>query len=147
VQHDESLPAPAVSGPRSAPPANPVESQDAARQVDEAAAARPPPTQAVTPPSNEGAETAGDDHKMFLILQRAARRGNHDAQFALGRMYEHGKGVARDPVEAVAWFRRAAAGGNEQARRALARLRTEPANDEIGTTGLGARSLRERPTR
>jgi TPR repeat protein len=84
---------------------------------------------------------------MFLVLQRAARRGNHDAQFALGRMFENGDGVARNVVEAYAWYRRAAAGGNEQARQALARLRTELDNGEIGTAEPHTRNLRERPVR
>ena len=156
VQHDESVPAPTVvvhlSPPtapasRPAPPAKPVESQDAPLQNDAAVPESPLPTETVTPPSLEGREVADDEHKMFLLLQRAARRGNHDAQFAMGRMYEHGNGVARDPVEAVAWYRRAAAGGNEPARQALARLRTELGNDQIGTVELRKRNLRERPTR
>jgi len=154
VQHDESAPAvmaqpqaPTGLAPPPAPPGKPVESQDAPKPDAAVAPQNPLPTESVTPPSLEGREAAGDERKMYLVLQRAARLGNRDAQFALGRMYEHGNGVARDPVEAFAWYRRAAAGGNEQARQALARLRTELGNEEIGTAELRKRNLRERPAR
>jgi len=155
VQHDEAppapaamarMPAPAARASRPAPPQEPVESQDAPAQ-DAAVPENPPPAETVTPPSPAGREVANDERKMFLLLQRAARRGNHEAQFALGRMYENGDGVARDPVEAYAWYRRAALGGNEQARQALARLRTELDNGEIGTAELRKRNFRERPVR
>jgi len=157
VQHDEPVaaptlvvhvPAPAVPVSPPAPPGNPVESSpDAPKQDAAIAPENPLPTETVTPPSPEGREVAGDERKMFFVMQRAARRGNHDAQFALGRMFENGDGVARNVVEAYAWYRRAAAGGNEQARQALARLRTDLDNGEIGTAGLRTRNLRERPAR
>ncbi|MGE5240266.1 MAG: protein kinase domain-containing protein [Bacteroidota bacterium] len=155
VQHDESaavpvvvarMPAPTAPAPRLAPAEKPVESPDTPKQNDAAVPEDPLPTETATPLSNEGGEVTGDEHKMFLLLQRAARRGNHDAQLRLGRIYEHGNGVARDPVEAVAWYRRAAAGGNEPARQALARLRTGLGNEEIGTAEPRKRNLGERPT-
>ena len=151
VQHDASPPPAVVAQPpptapasRSVPPAQLSGSQDASQQDDAAVTENPPPAKTVTPPSPEGSGVANDERKMFLLLQRAARRGNHEAQFALGRLYENGDGVARDPVEAAAWYRRAAAGGDERARRALERLRTEPGDDR-GTTRFYTRNLREHP--
>jgi TPR repeat protein len=46
----------------------------------------------------------------------AAEQGNAPAQFELGRMYDHGEGVAKDPVEAVKWYRKAAEQGNASAQ-------------------------------
>ena len=40
-----------------------------------------------------------------------AEKGNSKAQFYLGVMYAHGKGVAQDDVEAVKWYRKAAEEG------------------------------------
>jgi len=55
-------------------------------------------------------------------LAPMAEQGDHDAQFALGRMLMHGWGVKRDPQAAVRWFTAAAEGGHERARRMLAAL-------------------------
>jgi hypothetical protein len=40
----------------------------------------------------------------------------------LGRMYERGRGVPADLEQAVAWYRKAAAAGDEKARENLKRL-------------------------
>lgn len=52
------------------------------------------------------------------------RSGDPEADYQLGRRYARGYGVPRDSLEAVAWFRRAAAAGHPEAQRTLARLRT-----------------------
>jgi hypothetical protein len=49
----------------------------------------------------------------------AAEHGVAEAQFNLGFIYEHGKGVPLDNVEAVSWYRLAAEQGHEAARRRL----------------------------
>lgn len=64
-----------------------------------------------------------DRRESLFLIQRAARHGNPRAQFALAEMYEQGRGVARDPVEAYAWYKRAAALGYEQAYQAIQRLK------------------------
>lgn len=46
--------------------------------------------------------------------------GNAGAQYHLGRMYSLGRGVSRDDRLALEWYRRAAAQGHADARRALA---------------------------
>lgn len=46
-------------------------------------------------------------------------RGYADAQFQLGRMYTIGRGVPRDKVKAIEWFRKAADQGHIDAQSAL----------------------------
>jgi hypothetical protein len=48
-----------------------------------------------------------------------AEQGRADDQFQLGYMYENGKGVARDDVQAVKWYRMAAEQGNAEAQFSL----------------------------
>ena len=52
------------------------------------------------------------------LFHTAAEQGNADAQFALGMMYTNGEGVLQNDAEAVRWYRRAAATGDENAREA-----------------------------
>ena len=52
--------------------------------------------------------------------RKAAKQGYNDAQYRLGRAYEHGSGVPRDVREAVKWYRKAAEQGNFGAQAALA---------------------------
>src|SRR6185436_10627465 len=55
-------------------------------------------------------------------LTAAAERGDPNAQFAVGVIYDTGNGVFQDPVEAVKWYRLAADKGhlNAQFRMGLA---------------------------
>jgi len=57
-----------------------------------------------------------------IPMKTLAEKGNADAQYRLGKMYFHGTGVPKDEHEAVKWFQKAAAQGNEYAREALRRL-------------------------
>ena len=50
-------------------------------------------------------------------------RDNAVAQYNLGVMYENGRGVRRDRVEAVRWYRLAAEQEYANAQKALDRLR------------------------
>lgn len=45
-------------------------------------------------------------------LRALAERGNAEAQFNLGQSYEHGRGMPKDYVEALRWYRRAAEQGD-----------------------------------
>jgi TPR repeat protein len=47
------------------------------------------------------------------------------AQFSLGLMYYHGKGVAQDYNEAARWYRIAAEGGHAKAKEALLSITTQ----------------------
>lgn len=49
-------------------------------------------------------------------VSSAAERGDPNAQFALGVIYDAGNGVFQDPVEAVKWFRQAADKGHLDAQ-------------------------------
>lgn len=67
--------------------------------------------------------------KGLFWLNRAAFKGNHFAQYALGRIYQKGFGnfesnhyIAKDSERAISLFYMAASGGNEQAKFALANL-------------------------
>lgn len=54
-----------------------------------------------------------DDKESVAIwwLTQAARRGVASAQYSLGYMYEHGRGVVKNPTIAVKWYKMAAAQG------------------------------------
>lgn len=43
----------------------------------------------------------------FEWCQRAAELGNHEAQWRLGQLYERGFGVAKDPAQAIYWYKKA----------------------------------------
>ena len=59
-------------------------------------------------------------------LRTAATQGDRRAQLLLGFMLLHGeqlyRGISADPVEAMAWFRKASAQGDEQAAWVVARI-------------------------
>ena len=50
-------------------------------------------------------------------LRARAEQGDAAAQNSLGVMYDQGRGVPQDDVEAVRWYRRAAAQGLASAKR------------------------------
>jgi uncharacterized protein len=58
-------------------------------------------------------------------LRRLALRGDAGAQVALGRLLRDGRGMARDPALAWAWFALAAAQGDAAGRDAQTALETE----------------------
>ena len=55
-------------------------------------------------------------------LEAAAERGDPEAEFTLGKAYDSGKGVPRDPKKAFEYYRRAAEQGNAKAQNNLAAL-------------------------
>jgi hypothetical protein len=65
---------------------------------------------------------AQDDGQAVAWWRRAADQGDTIPAFRIGAMYEAGRGVPRDLVQARAWYEKAAARGLAQARDALARL-------------------------
>ena len=52
-------------------------------------------------------------------LRQGAKQGNAEAQYALGRAYGEGQGVAEDDREAVKWYRKAAKQGHPEAQYGL----------------------------
>ena len=67
------------------------------------------PTESTTTLSLKARE---GDAKALAELRGRAEKGEADAQFNLGLMYDLGQGVAKDEVEAVKWFRKAADQGD-----------------------------------
>ena len=65
---------------------------------------------------------AGDYATALAILTPLAEAGDAEAQYRLGHMYEWGKGVEHDSVEAVYWWLRAAEAGHYTAQRKLGEL-------------------------
>jgi TPR repeat protein len=57
--------------------------------------------------------------KRFLAAEAKAEQGDADAQFLLGLRYYQGNGVAKDFVEAVKWYRKAAEQGHLFAQMSL----------------------------
>jgi TPR repeat protein len=52
-------------------------------------------------------EESGDLAGAASLTLQAAKLEEARAQFAIGRMLEHGRGIQRDDAEAVKWFTRA----------------------------------------
>lgn len=52
---------------------------------------------------------------VFDFQKKMADKGNTEAQFKVGEMYETGRGVKKDAGAAVEWFRKAAANGHQEA--------------------------------
>ena len=56
------------------------------------------------------------------LYRSLAEQGRASAQHFLGKMYENGEGVARNPVEAAKWYRLAAEQGHSGAQLYLGTL-------------------------
>ena len=69
----------------------------------------------------EGIEAVvkGDYVTALRELRPAAERGDAEAQYRLGRMYEFGRGVPVDKAQAMTWFRKSVAEGNDSAQLEL----------------------------
>jgi len=61
----------------------------------------------------------GDYSTAYNLLKPLAEQGYASAQFNLGLLYLHGKGLSQDYVEAAKWFRRAAEQGDADAQNNL----------------------------
>jgi uncharacterized protein len=61
----------------------------------------------------------GDYATAVRLWRPLAERGNPEAQFILGQMYNTGRGVSQDHAEAVKWYRRAAEQGDVLAQAVL----------------------------
>jgi uncharacterized protein len=64
----------------------------------------------------------GDYATALRFLAPLAEKGDAEAQFKLGTMYDNGEGVQQDYAEALKWYRLAADQGNAFAQFALAYL-------------------------
>ncbi len=64
-----------------------------------------------------------DYAKALGLWKTSAEKGNADAQYQLGRMYQLGQGVEQSDRVAKSWYRLAAAGGNNVAKSRLSRMK------------------------
>lgn len=72
--------------------------------------------------SRQGIEQKPRYYEAAKWLQKAAEAGHPKSQYLLGTLYERGRGVKQDSDLAVAWYKKAVAGGNMDAACPLARL-------------------------
>lgn len=77
---------------------------------------------AAEPQAGLQAFEAGRYEDAFQLLNPAAKDGDADAQYRIGWMYEHAKGVSRDYEAAADWYFKAAAQDNADAQCALGGL-------------------------
>jgi TPR repeat protein len=71
----------------------------------------------------DAAQALGDNKRARRILSALATKGNHEAQFRIGLLYEQGTAKhAPDIKKAVPWYRKAAAGGLIKATARLGHL-------------------------
>ncbi len=109
-------PAPAPAGPeRAAGVAEPRLPPRAASAVPPAATPEAPPA----PPRSAAAADSAAPRPAGATPGPPGTPTDARGQYELGRNYELGQGVGRDPVAAVRWFRRAADGGHVAAMTAL----------------------------
>lgn len=57
-----------------------------------------------------------DPEQAVKLLEKACEIGDPPAAALLGRAYDRGEGVAKDPAKARQWYEKAAAGGDHEAR-------------------------------
>jgi len=69
-------------------------------------------------------------------LRPWAEKGQVEAQYRLGTLYENGQGVAKNLEEAKKWYRNAAAQGHVRARRRLEALEGKSTRDGTETVAL-----------
>jgi TPR repeat protein len=62
------------------------------------------------------------------LTRRAALRGLPSAQLALSTLLDHGRGIGRDPVQAILWLKKAARAGNGSAANNIAIMYREDGN-------------------
>lgn len=86
----------------------------------------------------EGVEAwrAGDYAKAIAEWRGPAEAGEPDAQFNLGQAYKLGRGVPVDQVQAMSWYRKAAASGHEQAQALLGLMLFQGGQREEAMTWL-----------
>jgi len=70
------------------------------------------------------ANERNDFYKAFSAWQELAKKGDSEAEFELGSMYENGEGTGTDLREAARWYWKAAYQGLAQAQSALGMLYT-----------------------
>ena len=78
-------------------------------------------------------KTSGDRDEIFRFTKLAADQGYTHAETSLAQLFEDGFGVEKDLAEAMRWYARAAAKGDETAIAAVAELKSLQPPDSIAT--------------
>ena len=87
-------------------------------QIQSTQSAQPPLVAPAGPPQESG-PSAPRYLERYEDYLKLAEAGDAKAQFMVGFMLEHGKGVRRDTAEATRWYRRAAEAGEAGAQTTL----------------------------
>ena len=72
------------------------------------------------------------DRVLIKVKYENAEQGDADAQFALGQMYQEGKGVKQDLILAHMWFNIAASNGSEAAKKNRDAAESRMTSEQIG---------------
>lgn len=72
------------------------------------------------------------------LYLKAARQGQVWAQYRIGMRLMEGTGIAADPAAGRSWLEKAAAGGNEDARKALSAMAPKSVTSDSGGAGTGS---------
>jgi TPR repeat protein len=91
---------------------------------------------------DSGTGVPKDPAKAVFWYRKVAEAGAAIGQLNLGNAYWYGRGVEKDPVEAVKWLTLAAAGGDQDARKALAAAETQLNKDQLGEARYRAKEWR-----
>jgi TPR repeat protein len=91
---------------------------------------------------DNGTGVPKDPVKAVYWFRKVAEAGAPIGQLNLGNAYATGRGVDKDLVEAVKWLTLAAAGGDQDARKALAAAETQLTKDQLGEARYRAREWR-----
>jgi uncharacterized protein len=81
---------------------------------------------------DNGTGVPKDPVKAVYWFRKVAEAGAPVGQLNLGNAYLYGRGVDKDPIEAVKWLTLAAAGGDQDARKALALAEPQLTKDQLG---------------
>ncbi|MCO5760847.1 MAG: transglycosylase SLT domain-containing protein [Chromatiaceae bacterium] len=95
-----------------------------------------------------GVGVAQDVDKAIKLYCRAARMGDVDAQYRLGHIHAHGRGLKRDPELAAAWFAEAVKGRHRLAstQLKLLKVKADPKRKpSCGPTGGAETQIALRP--
>jgi TPR repeat protein len=121
VTDDQDRKANGRRGTPSAPAATPAAPLPPAPPIDAKAAAAMAPQDSQRFQAGLVAYQAGQATDAFKLWRGLAEKGVAEAQFRIADMFEYGRGVGRDPIEAYRWYK-AASSVHEMASTAMARL-------------------------
>ncbi len=91
---------------------------------------------------DKGVGVPKDPAKAVFWYRKVAEAGAAIGQLNLGNAYWYGRGIEKDPVEAVKRLTLAAAGGDQDAHKALAAAESQVTKDQLGEARYRAKEWR-----